>query len=115
MLRLAAPRPGWRNGIRGRLKPVCPKGHRGSTPLSGTFCRLLAEARGSAGKNAVVKSAQQLEVCIPWVSGILGFASPTTGLSKRAFLKVRRRGEAKAYVLSAHSLWPKGVVCDHKG
>src|SRR5688500_4525311 len=30
------PRPGWRNGIRGRLKPVCPQGHRGSTPLLGT-------------------------------------------------------------------------------
>jgi hypothetical protein len=33
----AEPQPGWRNGIRGRLKPVCPQGHRGSTPLSGTF------------------------------------------------------------------------------
>ena len=34
---IMSPTPGWRNGIRGRLKPVCPKGHRGSTPLSGTF------------------------------------------------------------------------------
>jgi hypothetical protein len=34
-------RPGWRNGIRGRLKPVCPKGHRGSTPLSGTTFALV--------------------------------------------------------------------------
>jgi hypothetical protein len=30
------PQPGWRNGIRGRLKPVCSQGHRGSTPLLGT-------------------------------------------------------------------------------
>lgn len=28
--------PGWRNGIRGRLKPVWPQGRRGSTPLPGT-------------------------------------------------------------------------------
>jgi hypothetical protein len=29
-------RPGWRKGIRGRLKPVCSQGHGGSTPLPGT-------------------------------------------------------------------------------
>ena len=29
-------RPGWRNGIRGRLKPVWSKDRRGSTPLPGT-------------------------------------------------------------------------------
>jgi hypothetical protein len=44
-----SPRPGWRNGIRGRLKPVCPKGHRGSTPLSGTCHPLLPRGDSAAG------------------------------------------------------------------
>jgi hypothetical protein len=47
----AEPQPGWRNGIRGRLKPVCPQGHRGSTPLSGTCCAAARVLQGHAWAN----------------------------------------------------------------
>jgi hypothetical protein len=73
---IMSPRPGWRNGIRGRLKPVCPKGHRGSTPLSGTGHLLFPrEGPGSPPRNVVVKSAWSSDFPVARVSSILGFGA----------------------------------------
>ena len=53
-----SPRPGWRNGIRGRLKPVCPKGHRVRLPSPARSVLLPREVLGNAPQNVVVKPAR---------------------------------------------------------
>ena len=56
---MPAPLPGWRNGIRGRLKPVCPQGHRVRLPSPALTkerrcggrgpCRVASDAGRRAG------------------------------------------------------------------
>ena len=51
---------------------------------------------------------------MPWVSGILGFASPATGLSKRASEDVPERGVEGLCAFGPLTM-AQEVVCDHKG
>ena len=119
---IMSPRPGWRNGIRGRLKPVCPKGHRGSTPLSGTALSLPLFPREGPGSAPPKHGGRvRLESGLSRRSGFkhLRFRGALPGPS-RSLPRPVPEGESKAYVLAAHSCrlqvqlihW---VVCDHRG